>query len=736
MGFIHRTVPRLAAIVASVCLLWGTALSAGHAAESAAVSTDHDSVTLVTDADAFTPGRPLGVGLRLKLAPGWHTYWLNPGDAGEPADLSVQATGGGVGKTADIRWPAPQRLPEGPLMSFGYTGDVLLPATLVPAAGPAGGPMRLQAEASWLACNDVCVPERGRFTLELPAGDPKPSAEAPLFAAAAARTPRPSPFPASVSPDGLLTIMCKGLDRESVAAATFFPDKAGVIDQVAPQPLSVQPGEVKLSLVPLADPGAPKSGARPAVLTAPLAGVLVLRDSRGTETALQLTAAPVAGADGARQASPVAAGTVPPPRVIAPAAVSPAGLALLRMLLFALLGGLVLNLMPCVFPVLAMKALAIARLSGAQRGAQRSSAFFYTAGVLLAFLALGGLTLALHAASDAAGWGFQFQMPVFVVGTAWLLFGIGLNLVGAFEIGGGALAGTGSGLAARGGHGGDFAAGLLAVLVATPCTAPFMGAALAGALAAPPAVGLLIFAAMGLGLALPYLLVALVPGVANAMPRPGPWMVVLRQFLAFPMFATCAWLAWVASQEGGSTAVLLLSVGLVLLALAGWLFGLSQRATMAGGARRPIRFGQFAAFAAVLVTLALLPGLARLCGPGATGAATAEGWQPFSREALAKARAAGRPVLVDMSAAWCITCLVNERIAFTSAPVRAAFRAHDVALLKGDWTNRDDAITAFLHEHGRDGVPFYMFYPARAEGRVLPQILTPGAMLRLLDEPG
>ncbi len=680
-------------IAASLAMLL-VALPAA-AAQSGAVSTDHDSASLITATDSFVAGGTLRLGLHLRLAPGWHTYWSNPGDAGEAPSLAVTLSGATDATANAIEWPAPRRLPDGPLMSYGYTGDVVLPVEVRLGAARATT-LHVAAKAEWLACANVCVPESGSFALDLPPGRGAASAQAPLFAAAQARMPLPSPFPATLSRHGVLTLSGSGLGPQAVRDAWFFPAAPDLIDQDAAQPVRIAPGRVAITLRP-----------QPALAAATrLAGLVVLRDPAGNESVLAVDA----------------------PRGT-PAAIGGGWIAALpRLLLFALLGGIVLNLMPCVFPVLAMKALALSRISGAARRDVLGSAGFYTAGVLVAFAALGALMLGLRAAGSAVGWGFQFQSAVFVAGTCWLLFAVGLNLSGLFEVGAG-VAGVGQGLASRRGHGGDFATGLLAVLVATPCTAPFMGVAIAGALAAPAAVGMAVFLAMGLGLALPYVLVALLPGLARRLPRPGTWMVVLRQALAFPIFASCAWLAWVASIEGGAHAVLLLAAGLVLLALAGWLLGLAQRLPM----RRP-RACIAASVLPVLATLALLPGLAG-SSPDAGATRTAAGTEAFSEARLAALRAAGRPVFVDMTAAWCVTCLVNERIALAPDAVRQAFAARRVATLRGDWTSHDAAITGFLRAHGRDGVPFYVYYPAGGEGRELPQILTAGRVLHEIDGP-
>jgi thiol:disulfide interchange protein DsbD len=366
-----------------------------------------------------------------------------------------------------------------------------------------------------------------------------------------------------------------------------------------------------------------------------------------------------------------------------------------------------------------MKAVALARHAG--RGS--AHAMSYTAGVLLTFMALAGALLAARAAGTAAGWGFQFASPVFVAAMTWLLFAVGLNLSGVFEVGAG-LTGAGSGLARHNGTVGSFFTGLLAVLVATPCTAPFMGVAVAAGLAAPPVVTLLVFAVMGLGLAAPYVALASMPGLARLMPRPGRWMELLKQGLAFPMYAASAWLVWVVSQEAGPSGVLGAAVGLVLIGFAGWVFGVTQ-----GSEIQPRRIGQAAAMVAVLAALAVLSGISAT----PVGAASDKSIEAYTPERLATLRTQGRPVFVNMTAAWCVTCLVNERVAISTDAVQAAFAAGGVAYLKGDWTRQDPTITAFLRQNGRDGVPFYVFFPPSGEQpQVLPQILTEGEVLRRL----
>jgi thiol:disulfide interchange protein DsbD len=584
-----------------------------------------------------------------------------------------------------IDWPTPRRIAEGPLMTYAYSGDLLLPVTITPT----GGDTAVRAHAEWLVCREICVPEEADFQLDLLAGAGQPSAQAPLFAALARQLPRPSPWHAVIGNDGTLLLQGPELTPATVVDAWFIPNASGVILDSAAQPLTVWHGGFTLGLRP----------AKGFQASAPLTGVLSVRDRSGLETDVNLNAQP---------------GAVPAP---------PPAISLNRALLLAFIGGLILNLMPCVFPVLALKVIALA---GAPRGKARWQAVAYTAGVLVAFACLGATLLAARAAGSAAGWGFQFQSPVFVAAMAWLLFAIGLNLSGVFAVGSG-LVRTGHGLATRPGQLGSFFTGLLAVVVATPCTAPFMGVAIAAGLAAPPGVTMLVFVVMGLGLAAPYALLASAPALGRLAPRPGRWMELLRQILAFPMYGASAWLVWVISQEAGPTGVLATSAGLVLLGFAGWMLGITQNATDKGR-----RIGQSAAAAAALAALAVLSGIATV-PPAPADAAAASGAEPFSASRLATLRAEGRPVFVDMTAAWCVTCLVNERVAIDTTAVRQAFAEHHVAYMRGDWTRQDPHITDYLRENGRDGVPLYVYYPPSGQPQILPQILTENTVLSELN---
>ncbi|GBQ44622.1 cytochrome c biogenesis thiol:disulfide interchange protein DsbD [Acetobacter ghanensis DSM 18895] len=704
------------------CLWQTTAGLSPHtvqAAESAPVVSPRSTATLITESDTARADRPLHVALRLRLKPGWHTYWLNPGDAGDPVTLNVTATGALLGNSQNITWPTPERIRDASLMSYAYTGDVVLPVTLPLQANTTDNKEEqttLRAQASWLVCEQACIPEEGTFSLTLPTGAPHPSAQAPLFAQAAQHTPVPSPYPVTISPDGTLLVQGAELTPQSVASAWFMPQERGQIAEAAPQALAFTPQGFTLRL----------STADSFVKDKPFAGILVLRDPAGAEHALSVQATP-------QPNSPAKTATSQPsvpalqPDVQNTSATTHDASGLLRLIVLGLLGGLVLNLMPCVFPILAMKALAVARMGQSERKHQKQSAIAYAGGVIGGFTTLGALVMGLRLGGAATGWGFQFQSTVFVGMMTWLLFAMALNLLGVFAF---LPPSFGASPPHRHGLAHDVLTGLLAVVVASPCTAPFMGVAIAGALAGPPLSGLVIFAALGAGLAAPYVLLAFSPGLAGHLPRPGAWMDYLRQFLAFPLLGTCVWLLWVATVEGGATTMLLLCSGMVFLAFAAWIYGIAQKRQLHAGHSRACTALYGVALLGLLGAMALLPTLQQQTGQQADATPIPpKGTEAFSPERLNALHAAGKPVFVDMTAAWCITCLVNERVALNTEATQTAMARYGVTVLRGDWTRRDPTITTFLHAHGRDGVPFYLFVPAHGPAVVLPQILTQGLVI-------
>ncbi len=711
---------RLAVLVLLASVLFALAGPAPVLANP--VATEHVSARLVAERPSAVPGEPLELLLDLQIIPHWHTYWRNPGDSGEAPrvdwTLPPGVTAGPLG------FPTPEVIPVGPLANFGYSGRALHPVTLrVPADWPAGAPVAVRAHAHWLVCSEHCVPESAVLDLVLPtaaAAVPPDPEVADLFARARAGLPRGRVAATlSQNPDGglRLAVPRAGLPG-TPAEVRFFPNAWGLIEPAAEQPWRLAADRLELDL----SPGETAASAAPG-------GLLVLTGADAETVAYDLDvtrAPPAVGAAATAVAERVSATTA------GPAADRAGELGLPLALLFAFLGGLILNLMPCVFPVLAIKVLGLAGQGGMGARERLGHGLAYTAGVLVFFGGLAVLLLALRAGGAAVGWGFQLQYPPFVALMALVFLVLGLALAGAVNLGAG-LMGLGSGLVggtAGQGAGGAFATGALAALVAAPCTAPFMGAALGYALTLPWPGALSILLALGFGLAVPFLILSALPGLARRLPRPGAWMEDLKEFLAFPMFATAAWLVWVLSVQSGPPGVARVLAAMLALGLGLWV---RERTRAAAGRWR--HAGAGAALAGLAVALVLAFSTAGTAEPGPrAGSAGAAGppAEPYTPARLAEARAAGRPTFVNMTAAWCITCLVNERVALANAATAAAFAARDLLYLKGDWTNRDPAITAYLAGFGRSGVPLYVYYPPGGEPRVLPQLLTPSIVQQAL----
>ncbi|RVU18201.1 thiol:disulfide interchange protein [Methylobacterium oryzihabitans] len=661
-------------------------------------------VDLLAEPGAVEPGQPFTVGVRLTMKPNWHVYWRNPGDSGLPPEVAWTLPAGF--SAGPIAWPAPERIPVADLMNYGYEGETVLTVLLTPPEVLPPGPVALRAKVSYLVCERECVPGEATVSASLPVALPGTSVRPDprtreVFAAARAELPRPAPWPWHGAREGdalVLTVTAPDLAGDAIRDVALFPYGESTLENAAPQVASVDAAGLRLRLKPASGEG-----------PAPLDGVLTFRTGAGERRAYALGEPPAATVPGAS----TAAGSPSPPPAPADA---PEGL--WGAVLLALLGGLVLNLMPCVFPVLSIKVLSLVRHSGEGPARIRLHGLAYTAGVLAAFLALAGALIALRAGGAGIGWGFQLQSPLVVAGLAYGLFAMALGLSGAFQFGAG-FAGMGDGLARRSGLEGSFFTGLLATVVATPCTAPFMGAAVGFALTRDAATCLAVFAALGLGLALPFALLTAWPAALRRLPRPGRWMETLKQALAFPLYATVAWLTWVLSQQVGSGGLFAALLGFVLVGVCA--FALDQ-----GRAAGPL--GRRLAVAAAVAAVALLGGLVSVLDRdrAAPAVAVAGGAEPFTRARLDALRAEGRPVLVDMTAAWCITCQVNERLALRSEAVREAMAARGVVLLRGDWTNQNPEITRVLEAHGRSGVPLYLLYDGRGGVTVLPQILTAG----------
>jgi len=714
-----RLIFALIAVLAAVPL----AFAASNSADVA-----HLHVQLVVPNQNLNTGTPVNAGLYFKLESGWHVYWKNAGDSGEPPHIQWTLPAGITASA--MQFPAPQRLPLGPLMDFGYENEVLFPFTVKAAATAKPGSAVLHAKVNWLVCREVCIPGKAELDQNVSVVSRAPvvnlisPSDQELWNRLANALPKalPSSDTAIFQPtaSGFRLAVATG-QRET--QAEFFPEDEDILDNPAPQAVTSTAAGFVLDL---------KKDANLTSSPAQLKGVLELAGGRNYE---------IAATPGTVAAPPAAPALSLPGTVVAPpAAPAFSFAALASTVFFAFLGGLLLNLMPCVFPVLFLKGLALVQSGAEERHKLRAHGLVYTAGILVSFWALVALLLGLRAAGATLGWGFQFQSPVFLALMAALLFFLGLSLAGQFEIGltltsaGGALV-TENG-AAKQGYAGSFFTGVLAVIVATPCTAPFMGAAIGYALAQTAAVTFAIFTALALGLAAPYIALTLQPAWTRVLPKPGVWMEILKQAVSVPIFGTVIWLTWVVAEAYGANLLLALLSIFLLLGIAGWFLG-----------RWPAQRWSTLVAALLLLTvlvacvtapreLAEAPATlsAQLSSESST-ARSAAAWQPWSAVGVQHALAAGQPVFVDFTASWCLSCQVNERIALSQPEVMQAFGAKNVAFFKADWTREDPAITQELTALGRSGVPVYALYsPGENNPRLLPQVLTPGIVLDAINE--
>lgn len=671
------------------------------------VTTERVRAELMAHApEGVQPGKPLWVGLQLAHQPEWHTYWKNSGDSGLPTQLTWTLPAGIT--AGEIQWPLPRKIPIGNLANYGYEGTVLLPVPL--SVGPdfkpslLAGDLEVKLTANWLVCKKECIPEDGQFVLKIPARS-STAGNAAAFEAALAAQPRPVVGPtggaipeSTVRIDGdALAVTVQGLPVALRGKTLhFYPETGEVIDNGANWTQAWN-GAAWTARIPLSAQRSASPAVMPIVLSDGAQGWRVEARVAGNWPAVAqaATVSPALQAALNNNAAPPSGGST----------------TLLGALIGALLGGLILNLMPCVFPVLAIKVVGFTRHADDRRG-HRIAGLAYTAGVVVSFLALATLMLALRAAGEQLGWGFQLQSPLVVAALAALFTLIGLNLAGVFEFGS-FLPSSVATLEARHPVLNAFLTGVLAVAVASPCTAPFMGASLGFAVGLPAVQALAVFAVLGLGMALPYLLASWIPAVARMLPRPGPWMEVFRRFMAFPMFATVAWLVWVLGQQSGIDGAGALLAMLVALAMVVWALTLRGRGRLVVGTLAVAGFA----------LLAWTTGGAITREPAVTTASAQGPWQPWEPGRVDQLLAAGQPVFVDFTAAWCVTCQYNKKTTLAHRDVLADMKQKNVALLRADWTRRDPAITAALAQLGRNGVPVYVVYRQGAAPVVLSEVL-------------
>ena len=700
-------------LIAAAAGLLALAGGVPHALAAPIVKTEHVEAQLVSEKLAARAGKPTTVGLKLRMAEHWHTYWKNPGDSGLPTKIQWVLPDGW--KAGEIQWPYPKNLPVGPLMNYGYEDEVVLLTELTPPASARAGDHAVKARAEWLVCKDVCIPEKGELDLVVRVAAAEGGID-PRFQAHIERARNMLPvaapgwkFESALRGGKLLVRMIPPAGAAAPAKIVFFPDREQVIEPAARQKL-MREGTGVLIEMKLADP--------PPAAMASVSGVAVA--DGGWPGIPRKAIEVVAPASAALAAAPALATGASPPGDGIDGSVAAA-------LAFALMGGILLNLMPCVFPVLGIKVMGFVRHAHGQARAMRVQGWAFAAGAVLSFLVLAALMLALRAGGTQLGWGFQLQSPVVVTLLAALFFVLALNLSGVFEWGAFAQSMT-SKLSARGRYADAFLTGIIATVVATPCTAPFMGAAVGFTLTQSAPLALAIFVMLGIGMALPVLLLAHFPQLLQRLPRPGAWMETFKQVLAFPLYGTVAWLAWVLGAQAGNDAVLALLAGLLLIAMGTWMYGRWEHSP---GAWRAVVAGILAAAGLVVAW----PGPANVA-PGTTPLARAGEvpWQEWSPERVAALTAEGRAVFVDFTAAWCVTCQVNKRIALHNAAVVSEFAARDVVPLRADWTRQDPRITATLAALGRNALPVYALYlPGESAPRLLPEVLTPALVLAELS---
>ncbi len=657
------------------------------------VKAQHLTAELVTYGNTVAPGGTLQAGLVLTMEEKWHVYWLNAGDSGEPPHIKWTFP---TGLTAGpMLFPPPSRLPLGPLMDFGYEETAAFPVTFTAAPGMKAGPVHIDALVDWLVCAQVCIPGKAHLGLNLTVG-PAAAAVQPVGALGAALSLIPKPIPSSDSvtvnggsKDFVVTLKTGARETD----AEFYPYDPDLIANAAEQAIEPLPDGLRIRI--------PRSEDLK-TLPVQLHGLLKLSDT----VSYEFTA-------------PVVPGEIaPPPPSAAKTAAS--GVTTASAIGLAFLGGIILNLMPCVFPVLFLKGLALVQSSGEERKQLRSHGLVYTLGILVSFWSIVAVLLILRAGGSQAGWGFQLQSPTFIAILASFLFFFALSLAGQFDLGL-SLTSAGGELATKPGYTGSFFTGVLATVVATPCTAPLMGAAIGFALVQPAWITFAIFTALGLGLATPYMLLSLQPAWTKILPRPGAWMEIMKQLTAVPLFATAIWLAYVygrlyaggATDPGDGVYRLSLLLGCFLvLAVAGWVLG-----------KWPAKWSS-AITAIVLIAIGLaIP----LYQPKDTNLV----WAPYSQTTLDAARKSGNPVFIDFTAAWCLSCQVNEKLVLHAKDVQQQLSDHHVTLLRADWTKYDPAITQELASLNRSGVPTYVLYPAAesATPDVLPEVLTKDLVL-------
>ena len=681
-------------------------VTTAHASQSNVVATDNVKAQLVSERSHVEAGKSFSVLLKIDIRDGWHTYWRNPGDSGQATSIKWQLPKGVTASA--IEWPYPERQYVGPVANYGYHGVALHRIKLTVDDGwSVNKPIDIAAKATWLVCEEECIPEKGRFEMQVSVAQDAQNVvkHAELFDRFEALLPLPLAIQSGYqyAANDLVKFEFAATEQLiNVKKIEYFPYEWGVIQPAAMQMVVLNDSFVSITTIK-GDLG----------FIEPLIGVLVVTDKGGNHQAYQVQSKH---------------GTV---NALALNDDKSYIVSLLGALLFAVIGGLILNLMPCVFPVLSMKALSLVSHADQSELVIRRHGLVYTLGILVSFLLLGIALLLVKSAGNQIGWGFQLQSPLFVAGIVVVLFALGLSLSGFLEIGA-SFMGLGSGLANQSGYKGSFFTGVLAVIVATPCTAPFMGPAVGFALTQSPVITLAVLIMLGFGLALPYLLLCYFPALSSRLPKPGAWMRKLQQLLAFPMYATAAWLVWVFGLQAGMNSVFALLLVCILMALAMWLWQSTYDVSKIWQI-----LGRSIAVIIVVIAVVMMIKVVNE-SPQSHDSVTNKGsvnYEKFTPARLSQLQSEGSPVFVNMTAAWCITCLANERVALSTTELKTYFKSNGIAYLKGDWTNQDATITSYLESFGRSSVPLYVYYPANKSKApiVLPQILTVASVVDLLE---
>ncbi len=670
-------------------------------------------IRLIAEKGEIHAGDTIWVGIEQSIRPHWHTYWKNPGDSG--TQLRVKWTLPPGFKMSGIYWPTPKKLPYGPLLNYGYEDNVVLLQRFTAPETIPERVLNLSADIELLVCKEECIPEYGTYTLTLNGSGSGFEDNTVFFKKARSKLPQNTDQSVFFEEkDGHLVL---NIPFESEKLATlnhesfeFFPDDWGLIENTAAPEITIDQEMLTFKQ---------RRGERALSELKTIKGVATYKTANGERKSFAFEAQPHST----------------PPAESEGKNASSTGLTFAAAFIFAIIGGIILNLMPCVFPVLSIKALSLVKITDKHPGLAKQHGLVYTAGVVSSFIAIAALLLILKGLGAGIGWGFQLQSPTVIAFLAYLLFLIGLNLMGFFELGSGKLANIGGKLTQGTGLSNSFFTGVLATIVAAPCTAPFMAGAIGFALTQPAIVNLIIFAALGFGLALPYLLLSFIPAFRNILPKPGPWMIVFKQALSFPMFLSAIWLVWVLSQQSGPMGVLEILTGMAAITFGIWV--LKHKPTSAIGKK----------LVTITATLSLLS--AALLGIKESSSQTNPAIQKeslkfgdvYSPEKLETLLAGDDAIFVEMTAAWCITCKVNHALAINIDETRELFTANNVQYLIGDWTNQDPVITTFLNTYGRNGVPIYVYYGPRNENTkerpepvILPQLLKPGILREIIKK--